>query len=91
MEPVAREIPVVHRGSRRSQEELGGFFDAEATEDAGPARSFSERQLLASAGFRLQKTFPTAAQFAVIEAFPVWSEHTFPNDYWSRRASRILS
>lgn len=38
----------------------------------GRERSMDEyRQLPASAGFRLQKTFPTAAQFAVIEAFPV--------------------
>ena len=38
----------------------------------GRERSTDEyRKLLASAGFRLNKTFPTAAQFAVIEAFPV--------------------
>jgi hypothetical protein len=29
------------------------------------------RELLASAGFRLTRVVPTAAQFAVIEAFPV--------------------
>lgn len=38
----------------------------------GRERSTDEyRQLLASAGFRLHKTFPTPAQFAVMEAFPV--------------------
>ncbi len=38
----------------------------------GRERSTDEyRQLLASTGFRLHKTFPTDAQFAVIEAFPV--------------------
>ena len=38
----------------------------------GRERSTDEyRQLLASAGFRLNRVFPTAAQFAVIEAFPV--------------------
>lgn len=38
----------------------------------GRERSADEyRQLLASAGFRLHQTFPTAAQFAVMEAFPV--------------------
>lgn len=38
----------------------------------GRERSTDEyRELLASAGFRLNKVFPTAAQFAVIEAFPV--------------------
>lgn len=38
----------------------------------GRERSVDEyRELLASAGFRLNKVFPTAAQFAVIEAFPV--------------------
>ena len=37
----------------------------------GRERSMDEyRQLLMRAGFRLNKTFPTAAQFAVIEAFP---------------------
>jgi hypothetical protein len=38
----------------------------------GRERSVDEyRELLASAGFRLSKVAPTAAQFAVIEAFPV--------------------
>ena len=38
----------------------------------GRERSVDEyRELLASAGFRLGKVVPTAAQFAVIEAFPV--------------------
>jgi hypothetical protein len=38
----------------------------------GRERSVDEyRELLASSGFRLNKVFPTAAQFAVIEAFPV--------------------
>jgi hypothetical protein len=38
----------------------------------GRERSMDEyRELLASAGFRPNKVFPTAAQFAVIEAFPV--------------------
>lgn len=38
----------------------------------GRERSTDEyRNLLASAGFRLNKVYPTAAQFAVIEAFPV--------------------
>lgn len=38
----------------------------------GRERSQDEyRKLLASAGFRLNKVFPTAAQFAVIEALPV--------------------
>lgn len=38
----------------------------------GRERSMDEyRELLASAGFRLNKVFPTSAQFAVIEAFPV--------------------
>jgi len=38
----------------------------------GCERSADEyRKLLASAGFRLNKVFPTAAQFAVIEAIPV--------------------
>ncbi|MCU1251816.1 MAG: tcmN [Edaphobacter sp.] len=38
----------------------------------GRERSVDEyRELLASTGFRLNKAFPTAAQFAVIEAFPV--------------------
>jgi len=38
----------------------------------GRERSTDEyRKLLASAGFRLNKVFPTASQFAVIEAFPV--------------------
>jgi len=38
----------------------------------GRERSVDEyRELLASTGFRLSKVVPTAAQFAVIEAFPV--------------------
>ena len=38
----------------------------------GRERSMDEyRELLASAGFRLNKVFPTATQFAVIEAIPV--------------------
>jgi len=38
----------------------------------GRERSVDEyRELLASAGFRLSRVVPTAAQFAVIEAFPV--------------------
>ncbi len=38
----------------------------------GRERSTDEyRKLLASAGFRLNKVFPTAAQFIVMEAFPV--------------------
>lgn len=38
----------------------------------GRERSIDEyRELLASAGFRLNRVVPTAAQFAVIEAFPV--------------------
>jgi hypothetical protein len=38
----------------------------------GRERSVDQyRELLASTGFRLHKVFPTAAQFAVIEAFPV--------------------
>ena len=38
VEPEARESPVPHHGFRRDREDLGGFFDAEATEDAGLAR-----------------------------------------------------
>jgi hypothetical protein len=38
----------------------------------GRERSVDEyRELLASTGFRLNRVVPTAAQFAVIEAFPV--------------------
>jgi hypothetical protein len=38
----------------------------------GRERSMDEyRELLASAGFRLNRVFPTAAQFAIIEAFPI--------------------
>jgi hypothetical protein len=38
----------------------------------GRERSEEEyRELLASTGFRLSKVVPTAAQYAVIEAFPV--------------------
>jgi O-methyltransferase domain len=38
----------------------------------GRERSIDEyRELLASAGFRLSRAIPTAAQFSVIEAFPV--------------------
>ena len=38
----------------------------------GRERSVDEyRELLASAGFRLNKVYPTEAQFGVIEAFPV--------------------
>ena len=32
------EFPVGHHGCRRDREDLGGFFDAEATEDASLAR-----------------------------------------------------
>lgn len=38
----------------------------------GRERSADEyRELLASTGFRLNRVVPTAAQFALIEAFPV--------------------
>jgi hypothetical protein len=51
----------------------GKFIDiAMLVLTGGRERSVDEyRDLLASTGFRLNKVFPTAAQFAVIEAFPV--------------------
>jgi hypothetical protein len=51
----------------------GKFIDiAMLVLTGGRERSVDEfRKLLASVGFRLNKVVPTAAQFAVIEAFPV--------------------
>jgi hypothetical protein len=43
----------------------------------GRERSMDEyRELLASAGFRLNRTFPTTAQFAVIEALPIDGDYS---------------